>query len=273
MGEPAVTERVQDAGAVEISPARVYALGAPVQRDGRLSWVPDGADGFEPWSCFLVRGAEGALLIDTGAGAHAEQIVAQLRSVLPADEKLSILLTRTEMDCPLNVPAIDEAYAVETVRFTGGVTVPRAVKDASVERFGVADYATLTLEAAPGISVEICTPRLKLLPTLWIYDGASRTLFTSDSFTYAGFSTADGDVRLTEDEDTINPDVVRRSLLAKFFYFACANTGPIADDLRAIFERWEVDAIAPTHGRVLMGRELVARHAAMLEKVVREAGR
>lgn len=253
-------------------PGRVYRLGGTLERDGRLSWVAPGATGFEPMSCYLVRGTDGALLIDTGAGAHAELILAQLRSVLPAGSPLSILLTRTEMDCPLNVPAIEAAYAVETVRFTGGVTVPRGVAHASVERFGVADHKTITLEAAPGILLEICTPRLKLLPTLWPYDPVSRTLFTSDSFTYAGWDAPDGDVLLTADEPP-SPDEVRASLLAKFFYFGQARTGPIADDLRTIFERWEVELIAPVHGRVIAGRDTVARHVDVLERVLREVGR
>jgi flavorubredoxin len=272
MEHTAVGERVTPARAVEVHAGRVFALGGTVKRDGRLSWVAPDATGYEPLSCYLLTGPEGSLLVDTGAGAHADRVLAQLGSVLQDGSKLSILLTRTEMDCPLNVPAIEAVYDVETLRFTGGVTIPRAVSGAAVERFGVADHRTITLEAAPGIVLEICTPRLKLLPTLWPYDPVSKTLFTSDAFTYAGWDEPDGDLLLT-DRDGPDPERVRASLLTKFAYFASANTRPIADDLCAIFERWEVETIAPTHGRVIHGRTTVARHVDVLERVLREVGR
>jgi hypothetical protein len=272
MESTAVGQQAARNRAIEVHPGRLYALGGSVERDGRLSWVAPDATGHEPLNCYLLTGSEGALLIDTGAAVHAEHILAQLRSVLPAGARLSILLTRTEMDCPLNVPAIEALYDVEMVRFTGGVTIPRGARNAAVERFGVADYRTITLEAAPGIELEICTPRLKLLPTLWPFDPLSKTLFTSDSFSYAGWDAPDGELLLNE-PDGPNPDVVRASLLTKFAYFARANTRPIADDLRAIFERWDVDAIAPVHGRVIHGRETVARHVDVMERVLREVGR
>lgn len=256
--------------AVQLERGRVYRLGGTVARDGRLSWVAPEASGYEPMNAYLLVSDRGALMIDTGAGAHRELLLEQLATIRPPGAPLSILLTRTELDCPLNVPAIEAAYDVDYVRFTGGVTVPRGVEKATVERFNVADHRTITLTAAPGVELEICTPRLKLLPTLWPYDPVSKTLFTSDSFNYAGWEHPDGDVFTTEDPD---PDEVRASVLAKFFYFTRADTQPIADDLRAIFTRWEVETIAPTHGRVITGRENVARHVEVLEQVLREVGR
>jgi flavorubredoxin len=258
--------------AVELHPGRLHRLGGAVERDGRLSWVAPEATGSEPMNCYLLTGERGALLIDTGAGMHRDQVLEQLAALREPGSQLSILLTRTELDCPLNVPAIEEAYAVDYVRFTGGVTVPRGVEKACVERFNVADHKTITLEAAPGIELEICTPRLKLLPTLWPYDPVSRTLFTSDSFVYEGWDAPAGDVLLT-DEDGPDPAAVRASVLAKFFYFSRADTAPIAADLRTIFERWDVETIAPTHGRVISGRDAVARHVEVLERVLREVGR
>jgi flavorubredoxin len=256
--------------AVELHPGRVYRLGGTVARDGRLSWVAPQASGYEPMNAYLLTSDRGALLIDTGAGAHRDLVLEQLASIRPPGSRLSILLTRTELDCPLNVPAVEAEYDVDYVRFTGGVTVPRGVEKATVERFNVADHTTITLAAAPGVELEICTPRLKLLPTLWPYDPVSRTLFTSDAFNYAGWDDPDGDLFAGDDPD---PDEVRASLLAKFFYFTRAHTPPIADDLRAIFTRWDVETIAPTHGRVIAGRDNVARHVDVLEQVLREVGR
>ena len=263
---------VERSRAVELSPGRVYWLGGSVPRDGRLSWVAPGTSGHEPMGCYLLTGDRGSLLIDSGAAAHRNQILEQLASVLPPGSPLSILLTRTELDCPLNVPAIEDVYDVDCIRFTGGVTVPRGVAVARVERFNVSDYDTITLEAAPGVELEICTPRLKLLPTLWPYDAVSKTLFTSDSFVYAGWPEPDGDVVLTDDGPP-DPEVVRASLTAKFFYFTRTETAGIADDLRTIFERWDVQTIAPTHGRVISGREAVAQHVDVLERVLLEVGR
>lgn len=260
---------------VELSPGRVYALGGAVALDGRVSWVPGSASGWAPASCYLIVSGDGALLIDTGLGTHAKRVVAQLRALLPERPPLSILLTRTEMDCALNVPAIEQWFEVAAVRYTGGITVPRLRDGAAGVRFTVDPGTAQRLEAAPGVELELISPRLRLLPTVWPYDPVSGTLFTSDAFGHV-YAPAIGTPAVATAQEGAEPpgeEHVRRHLLAKLSWLTETDTAPIADDIRRVFAEREVTRIAPTHGRVIAGAGLVAEHARMLERVVRAVGR
>lgn len=262
---------------VELFPGRVWALGGAVTLDGRISWVPRSAAGYAPASCYLIRAGtgDGALLIDTGLGAHAPFVVAQLRTLLPERAPLTILLTRTELDCALNVPAIEERFEVTAVRYTGGITVPRLRPGTAGVRFTVDPGSALPLEAAPAIELELVSPRLRLLPTIWPYDPVSGTLFTSDAFGHVYAATPETPLVLDaeQERDATSERQVRDHLLAKLGWLTETDTAPIADDVGRVFAARAVATLAPTHGRVLTGPALVAEHAGMLERVVREVGR
>ena len=231
---------------------RVFRMGGLLELDGRLSWVPPDVRGCQPASCYLILGGEGAVLIDSGLRLHARDIIDQLDLVLPKGMPLSIVLTRTEMDCCLNVPAIEDAHAVQTVVYTGGITVPRA--RAEVRRISVEEGQTLELEAAPGICLQLVAPRLRLLPTLWPYDPVSEVLFTSDSFCHARCG-GDGDVT--------------QQLMTKFAWLARADTTPVAHDVIQIFRNRPIRTLAPTHGRTFQGYTTVDRQRDMLLDALR----
>ncbi|MFE3175228.1 MBL fold metallo-hydrolase [Amycolatopsis sp. NPDC059090] len=237
---------------------RVFRLGGSVPLDGRVSWAPAGVRGTQPLNCYLIRSAAGAVLIDTGVRAHAARIVAQLREVLPANTPLAVVLTRTEMDCCLNLPEIEAAFPVTAVHYTGGITVP--VVDAARERITVEEGRPLELEPIPGVPLRIHAPRLRLLPTLWPYDPVSQTLFTSDAFCH----------NRTEADEAPDPAAVAAQLRVKFSWLDHADTAPVSDDLRAVFAAEPVETIAPGHGFPLLGKETVAAHVeAVLKEIVR----
>jgi flavorubredoxin len=250
--------------ATSLCGARVYRLGGLLELDGRLSWAPPEARGWQPANCYLILGSDGAVLIDTGVRLHASEIIQQLNSVLPNDLPLSIVLTRTEMDCCLNIPMIEAAHTVRTVIYTGGITVPRA--GAEVRRVNVEEGQTLELEAAQGIWLQLVAPRLRLLPTLWPYDPVSQVLFTSDSF---GHARCDGDpsdlvVRAPAD----SPEDVLQQLRTKFEWLASADGDPVARDLIRIFEDRSVRALAPTHGLIFQGDAVVQQQRDQLVAAV-----
>ncbi|WP_037367996.1 MBL fold metallo-hydrolase [Amycolatopsis orientalis] len=237
---------------------RVVRLGGSVPLDGRVSWAPADVRGTQPLNCYLVRSAEGAVLIDTGVRVHAARIVAQLRESVPENTPLAVVLTRTEMDCCLNLPEIEAAFPVTAVHYTGGITVP--VVDAPRERITVEEGRPAELEPIPGIPLRIHAPRLRLLPTLWPYDPLSQTLFTSDSFCHTR----------TEADDAPDPAAVAAQLRVKFSWLDHADPAPVLDDLRAVFAADPVRAIAPGHGFPLLGRETVEAH---VEATLKEIGR
>lgn len=249
--------------AVELSPGRLYALGDLIPLDGRVSWVAEGCSGYESFNCFLIREGDAALLVDTGAGAHAELVVDQLLGLLPEGSDLTILLTRTEPDCALNIPVIEQRFCVDAVHYTGGITLPHALR-AETRRVRVNSGETEWLECANGIRLEVLSPRLRMLAALWAYDPVSRVFFTSEAFGHVR-----GTTRVVFDHA---PDAheIRATLLAKFWWLARADTHLVADEVHRLFAERDVDAIAPTHGSALVGREQVHRHAGAVERVIRE---
>jgi flavorubredoxin len=256
--------------AVELAPARLYALGANVPVDGRTSWVPLGQRGFQSNNGYLLLDGTEALLIDTGLAANSAIIVRQLESVIAPGTNLSIFLTRPEYDCLGGLSAIAKRFPIQC--YTTGLRAPNLpecpdyVTDLEADPFGPGGRVELrglteTLTVAPGRIVDLYTPLLRSLVTYWAYDRATQTLFTSDCFTHACVKTETG-ARIVE-QATDDQDMLARlpeHLRAKFWWVAVADLPPIARDLTQIFETYDVATIAPTHGAVLHGREVVRRH-------------
>ena len=233
----------------------MFRLGGEIALDGQISWAPAGVRGSQPLNCYLLRSEAGAVLIDTGVRAHAGRIVAQLRGLLSEGSPLAVVLTRTEMDCCLNLPEIEAAFPVTAVYYTGGITVP--VVEAARERITVEEGRPLDLEPLPGIPLRIHAPRLRLLPTLWPYDPLSQTLFTSDAFSHRRTGSAG-----------VDPAAIGDQLRVKFSWLSQADAEPVRADLRGIFAADPVQAIAPGHGFPLLGKETVAAHVdAVLKEI------
>jgi flavorubredoxin len=249
---------------ISLCGTRVYRLGGLVELDGRLSWAPAGARGWQPANCYLMLGSDGAVLIDTGLRLHAPAIVEQLNTLLPRDLPLSIILTRTEMDCCLNIETIEAARSVQTIIYTGGITVPRAHAD--VYRVNVEEGQTLEMEAAPGLRIQLVAPRLRLLPTLWPYDPQSEVLFTSDSFGHARCE-VDLTRLIISARSVAAVDVeveVIQQLRTKFAWLASADPAPVARDLIQIFDSRCVRTLAPTHGRMFQGEAVTNQQRDLL---------
>ncbi|NUP73460.1 MAG: hypothetical protein HOQ07_02205, partial [Sinomonas sp.] len=92
-----------------LAAGRVYRLGGEILLDERVSWCPPGVRRSQPVNAYVIRAESererGAVLVDTGVRLHEREILAQLEEILDPGEPLSILLTRTEMECCLNIPA------------------------------------------------------------------------------------------------------------------------------------------------------------------------
>lgn len=251
-------------------PGAVARLGglAPIGPD--VSWCPPGVAGWQPVNAYLIRRGGSAVLVDTGVGMHAVEIRAQLRSLLEPGTRLSVVLTRTEMECCLNLPAIESEFAVDQVWYTGGITVP--VTHATARRVNVDAGTSLDLEVAPGIELQLHSPLLRLLPVLWVGDPVSRTLLTSDSFSHL-LTAADG--------TPVPYDVATLQAFhdLKFGWIADAvapaDIAAIGAHVREVVAEQDWRVIGPTYGAPVVGREAVrtqAEHlAAHLEGVGRHA--
>jgi flavorubredoxin len=268
-------------GATELVAGQLYALGGPIPLDGDVSWAPATATGFQPVQCYLALDDERATLIDTGVRCHEGAILSQLEALLPKDRPLSIFLTRSEFDCTGNFAAIVSAFEVDSLYTGGGQNPFDAFSDTTalpdnwrrkVELSRTPVGTPLPLDESGRWLV--LAPAIRTLATYWAYDTRTRTLFTSDVFGHTTLSDrAARPVIDQEDRDTATERDVHDHLLSKFFWLGWARTRRLRADLRDVFEGQPVEIVAPSHGCVLKGRDVVDRHHEMIQRCLAEVGR
>jgi flavorubredoxin len=265
---------------LELVPGKLFALGGTIQLDGRVTWVPADAHGWQPAQCYLALGGDSALLIDTGLKHHEAAVLSQLHELLPRGTRLSIFLTRSEFDCTGNFGAVLAAFEVDSL-YTGGTTNPfdafadmTAMPDAwrkkvELSRTPVGDAIPFD-ESGRWL---VLAPALRTLATFWAYDTETRTLFSSDVFGHTTLEAADGRPVIDDPQaDTVSYEQVREHLLSKFFWLRLARTRKIEADIRELFKRYPIEIIAPAHGCVLRGQAIVDRHKDMLLRCLAEVG-
>ncbi|MBP1235254.1 glyoxylase-like metal-dependent hydrolase (beta-lactamase superfamily II) [Arthrobacter sp. PvP102] len=232
---------------------RIHRLGADIALDGQVSWCPPGIRTTQPVNCYLIKGSAGSVLVDTGIRLHEGEIIRQLEYLLEPGERLAVVLTRTEMECCLNLPAIEARFDVESVWYTGGITVPRS--SATPRRIMVNPGTSLEVEVMDGMTLEFVSPLMRLLPTLWIFDTVSGALLTSDAFTHGSYGSPNATAGLQ-----------------KFQWFAEADTRGIAQDVEEIIRERRVKAIGPGYGEPFAGEGECAAEATALAEAIRKVG-
>jgi hypothetical protein len=266
--------------ALELVPDRLFALGGPIPLDGRVTWAPRSARGYQAAMCYLTVDSDSAMLVDTGLKYHEALVLGQLRDLVPEGRRLSMFLTRSEFDCTGNFGAVVANFEVDSL-FTGGGTNPfdafadmTAVDDSWRKRVELS--RTQVGEPIPADESGrwlVLAPAIRTLATYWAYDSTNRALFTSDVF---GHTTIEepGARPVIDDEatDTVTYEEVREHLLSKFFWLRWARTRKLKADLQALFASRPVDIVAPSHGSVLMGREIIGRHLEMVLRCLDEVG-
>lgn len=274
---------------VSLAGGAVHALQNTYALDGRMSTFPTSVRGVAPTNVYLLPDGDRGLLLDAGFTAHGDALLRQLGTLVSPSTVLSIFPLRLgEFDSVCNVPAIARRFQVDLV-YGGqrdGVPwldfLPRADGEpadadalAHLRFEFVGAEGTIRVDGDGGRSLIAFRPLLRLLVTHWVYDPASRTLFTSDVFTHAWRRSERDRFVVTAGDDDFDVEDVRRHLLqTRYWWVRGADTEPLRRDLAGIFERYEIDRIAPAYGCVLDGPDVVARHHDLLQQVlVSEGGR
>jgi glyoxylase-like metal-dependent hydrolase (beta-lactamase superfamily II) len=258
--------------------AGVYRLGGIEAIDGRISWAPDWKGSFLPISCYLVVEDEEAVLVDTGVPAHRAAIAEQVRAIGP--KRLQLTATRlNEFDSMGNALSLAGILPVDAIHLhfpalrwvayePDGVSPAQLEK--TVEARLLADGDAISVDRRGRRPLEVLSAPVRLLKTSWLFDDASGTLFSSDAFGHVPCDSKQGSVSLSAGEDTTSAADVRASLSPKLRWLFGANLREIRVEIETIFSERDVRAIAPGLGRVLVGRETVARHVDLLLQVLAE---
>ena len=260
-------------------PDRLYLLGDSVPLDGRISWVPPQARGWQPLNTYVLLEGEAALVVDTGVYAHRTTIREQLATLVEPGKKLSIFLTRPEPDVTGNIGEIASCYPVERL-FAGGGPNPFDAFESAKLMDPASRGNRIQMERMPpgyqmklgdARGVEVLRPAIRLLATFWGYDAATRTLFTSDCFGHGVQVSRDSDcvIRLGSPAQA-EPIQVKAHLLAKFGWLARAKTQSILKNLEEMRGDRVIERIAPGHGMVIEGPEMVELHLDAMRTVLQE---
>lgn len=263
---PFTAADLADAEALELVPGRVYSLGAAIPLDGRVSWVPADARGFQASHAHLLLEGQQALLYDTGVEAVGPAVLRQLAELVPVGSPLTVIVSRPEFDCSGSMAELARRY-----RLSGG----------GVYDFGRVGLTSLRFDTPsgglePGTRIELspgrrifCVPApIRMLMTRWLYDEATRTLFTADAFTH-GIAPTPAWARVLSDPAPPSVDEVAEHLAAKFWWLRHLRSQHVGDAVEQLFRRHQVEAIAPSYGAVIKGRAAVAAHVQAVVAAVR----
>ncbi len=265
-------------GIAALDQGKLYALQNPFALDGRVSSYPASARGYSVANSYLITQSDAAMLIDTGFGKDEPAIRAQVESLIAPGLPLSLFPLRlNEFMSINNVEAFAGHFNVETC-YTSNVDAAlwfdfgakangrsilesmkvTAVTRADTIRLGQRDRA-----------IDVMQAPIRLIATRWLYDRATRTLFSSDMFTHVWRARENGPWIVTDDDDRTSTRELRSFLLnTRYWWLEGAPTGSIRRGIAEVFEKCDVETIAPGYGCILHGRAVVARHVAMLDEVL-----
>lgn len=245
----------------------IVAIGGLLPGDTPLTWAPP-LPFPRPVQCYLVQSGDDALLIDTGLTVHRTAILESLSSLIGGRPPPRIVMTRWEPDAMINLPPIIDRMKIPAVIWSGSLNpldffehIERASAEAHLQAtsggvFLDRQAAGNVIEVGP-YRFEIIRSPLSVLPTFWLHESHSHSLFTSDSFTFVNAAGA-GDPLVCDDvRRVLTVDAVRDSLRCKFDWLAGIDTTPLASFVRTLFESRRVDRICPGFGRIAEGRDSV----------------
>src|SRR5213080_4158761 len=265
-------------GIAALAEGKLYALQHPFALDGRVSAYPASARGFSVANSYLLTQSDAALLIDTGFGKDETLIRTQIESLIATNLPLSLFPLRlNEFMSINNVETFAGHFNVETCYTSNidaalwfdfgakaeGRDILESMKVTAVTR---ADTIEL---GKKGRAIDVMQAPIRLIATRWLYDRATRTLFSSDMFTHVWRARENGPWIVTDADDRTSARELRSFLLnTRYWWLEGAPTGSIRRGIAEVFEKCDVETIAPGYGCILHGRAVVARHVAMLDELL-----
>jgi hypothetical protein len=268
-------------GIASLADGRLYALQNTFPLDGRVSAYPASARGFSVANSYLLAEPGAAMLIDTGFGKDEPVIRAQIERLIAPGTPLSMFPLRlNEFMSINNVESFAAHFNVETCYTSNpdaalwfdfgaredGRSLLDAMKVTAVTR---ADAIALGGAAR---TIDVMQAPIRLIATRWLYDRATRTLFSSDMFTHLWREAAtgpwvvqDSDKGCADNDPTATPDIRSFMLNTRYWWLEGAPTDAIRRGIGEIFDRFDIETIAPGYGCILSGRNAVARHYQMLD--------
>src|SRR6202050_5576680 len=267
-------------GIASLANDALYALQNPFALDGRVSSYPASARGFSVANSYLLTQPDAAMLIDTGFGKDESTVRTQIEALIAPGLPMSMFPLRlNEFMSINNVESFAGHFNVETCYTSNidaalwfdfgakaeGRDILQCMKVTAVTR------ADTILLGKGERAIEVMQAPIRLIATRWLYDRATKTLFTSDMFTHVWRDSASGPWIVTEtDNDSTSLRDVRSFMLnTRYWWLEGAPTDSIRRGIGNVYDKYDIECIAPGYGCILRGRNVVARHYAMLDEFLK----
>jgi hypothetical protein len=276
-----VLDRIKSGITRELAAGKLYALQNTMRLDGRVSSYPASARGYSVTNCYLLKQPDAAWLIDTGFGGDKASLRAQIESLIPRTLPLSLLPLR--LNEFMSIQNIDPFTLYFNVRecFTGNPDAAfwfdfGAGSDSGQNTLDRLNITTISREetipiGALGRPVVVYQAPIRLIATRWIYDAATKTLFTSDMWTHTWRETQEGSWIIQDgDDDPTDFDHVRSFLLnTRYWWLEGVDTAKLRKGIDKILSKHDIETIAPGYGCILRGKKTVAKHMQLVDDVLK----
>jgi flavorubredoxin len=266
-------------GAAALAEGKLYALQHPFALDGRVSAYPASARGFSVANSYLLTQSDAALLIDTGFGKDEPLIRTQIESLIATNLPLSLFPLRLNEFMSINnvetfaghfnveqcyTSNVDAALWFDFGAKADGRSILESMRVTAVTRADTIEVGNC------GRLIEVMQAPIRLIATRWLYDRATRTLFSSDLFTHVWRDRSEGPWLITDGDDTMTARGLRSFMLnTRYWWLEGAPTDSIRRGIDAVFDKYDIETIAPGYGCILRGRKVVARHYKMLDEFLK----
>ena len=263
-----------------LADGKLYALQNALHLDGRVSAYPARARGYAMSNCYLLVEDDAATLLDTGYAAHETVIRRQITSLIGPGQPLSLFPLRlNEFMSINNVETLAAHLDVEQCYtsnpdaawwFDFGATsdLGQSVLD-KLKITVVGRDEALSIGGSGGRVLDVLEAPVRLISTRWIYDRATKTLFTSDMFTHVWRDTPEGPWFVDESNDISSFDHVRSFLLnTRYWWLEGVNTGPLRDAVAKVADTYDIETLAPGYGAIIRGRDLVEKQFRIFDDVL-----
>jgi flavorubredoxin len=280
-----------ETGPLSLVGEKIHLLGSSMPIDGRISWYPDSDRGrFVPFNSYLLQQGESFLLVEAGVPAVFDHTARQLQAILGGTCVIGgLAVTRNEPDCVSNIPRLVREFGLKSVHSPGLMNTlqffpsdeanmkEKAFSHAATElqmlNFGVGCTPSLAggeVRISDDRALEVVAVPLKVLPTVWYYDRAARTMFCSDSFSDETGGEADVRILSVVDEQEVLVARFHENFSRKFDWLARSELSKVIAEVENIFDQYEIEVLAPNRGLVIRGRDAVSAKTAALLTTLKE---
>jgi hypothetical protein len=263
-------------------PGRLYRVGCVVRAE-RLSWLPaDLAGGFEPLNAYVLTDDANCVFVEPGMPILLPALKSAI-DTLVGERKVWVNFTRNEADCIGNMGYVFGSCPQPTLLFGGAGGILEWINDPAVSMLEVRDFLGRIpiVDAKNDTAREIGALRMRwmdagfkqMLITQWAFEETTGCLFTSDAMGYQHLAAVDAPPVVESTRQLPSVDAVAAEIARRMNWMREAEYPEVIERFEKIFREHDVRMVAPVHGCVLKGREVVAAHVKLVSKALRAASR